>query len=137
VRDRLPDFQPGPSRYFRAQNAQVGLEMKTSCILLLGLASGFFGPAARAADYPKPAEADFVIKDFKFASGETLPALRIHYRFLGHLERSPGGIAKNVVLILHRGDRVPISSARNLPANSLAPASRSTQPTPSSSSRTE
>ena len=29
---------------------------------------------------PPTTEADFVIKDFTFASGETLPELRIHYR---------------------------------------------------------
>ena len=33
---------------------------------------------ASAADYPTPTEADFTIRDFKFASGETLPELRLH-----------------------------------------------------------
>jgi len=40
-------------------------------------------------------EGDHVIRDFKFASGETLPELRIHYRTLGKLDR------RNAVLILH------------------------------------
>jgi homoserine O-acetyltransferase/O-succinyltransferase len=75
--------------------------VKTHLLLVALLAAGLTGRAARAADYPKPGEADFILKDFKFASGETLPALRIHYRFLGHLERGPGGVAKNAVLILH------------------------------------
>jgi len=57
--------------------------------------------AARAADYPSPQEADFVIKDFRFASGESLPALRIHYRFLGKPERGADGTVRNAVLILH------------------------------------
>src|SRR5215470_11301757 len=48
-----------------------------------------------AAPVPKVAEGDFVLKDFKFASGETLPELRIHYRTLG----KPDG--RNAVLILH------------------------------------
>jgi homoserine O-acetyltransferase len=56
---------------------------------------------ARAGGYPATSESDFVIKDFKFASGETLPALRIHYRVLGHPERGPGGAVANAVLILH------------------------------------
>jgi homoserine O-acetyltransferase len=37
----------------------------------------------RAAEYPTPSEGDFVIHDFKFTSGETLPELRLHYRTLG------------------------------------------------------
>src|SRR5919198_5296303 len=36
-----------------------------------------------AADFPKPAERDFVVKGFAFRSGETLPDLRLHYRTLG------------------------------------------------------
>ena len=59
------------------------------------------GTVARAADYPAPTEADYVIRDFKFASGESLPSLRIHYLTLGRLERGPGGAASNAVLILH------------------------------------
>ena len=38
---------------------------------------------AAAAAYPPPVEADFTMKDFRFASGESLAALRIHYRTLG------------------------------------------------------
>jgi homoserine O-acetyltransferase len=56
---------------------------------------------ARAADFPVPAEADCVLKDFAFASGETLPELRIHYRFYGHPERGADGLVRNAVLILH------------------------------------
>jgi homoserine O-acetyltransferase len=37
----------------------------------------------RAADYPAPAKGDYVIKDFRFQSGDTLPGLRIHYRTVG------------------------------------------------------
>jgi homoserine O-acetyltransferase len=59
------------------------------------------GVAGRAADYPAPSEADYVIRDFKFASGESLPDLRIHYRFLGRPARGPDGAPTNAVLILH------------------------------------
>src|SRR5437660_1524627 len=38
---------------------------------------------ASGADYPAPTESDSTIHDFKFASGETLPELRVHYRTLG------------------------------------------------------
>ena len=55
----------------------------------------------RAADYPPPAEADYTIRDFKFASGETLPELRVHYRTLGKIDKDAQGKARNAVLITH------------------------------------
>ena len=45
--------------------------------------------------------ASFVVNDFRFASGETLPRLRLHYRTLGHPRRDPAGVVRNAVLILH------------------------------------
>jgi homoserine O-acetyltransferase len=53
------------------------------------------------ADYPTPAEGDYTIRDFKFASGETLPELRIHYRTLGKTEKDAQGETRNAVLITH------------------------------------
>lgn len=50
---------------------------------------------AWAADYPAPKEADFVVRDFRFTSGEVLPELRLHYRTLGRPDRN------NAVLIMH------------------------------------
>jgi len=54
-----------------------------------------------AADYSQPTPGDHVIKDFKFASGETLPELRIHYRTLGTPQKDAHGRVRNAVLILH------------------------------------
>ena len=45
-----------------------------------------------AADYPAPAEGDYVIENFKFTSGETLPELRIHYRTIGKPETDAHGV---------------------------------------------
>jgi homoserine O-acetyltransferase len=56
---------------------------------------------ALAADYPAPTESDFTIRDFKFASGETLPELRLHYRTLGKPEKDAQGKTTNAVLIMH------------------------------------
>src|SRR5262245_47078913 len=53
------------------------------------------------AQYPTPAEGDFVISNFRFASGETLPQLRIHYRTVGKPERDAQGVVRNAVLIMH------------------------------------
>src|SRR3989475_326618 len=54
-----------------------------------------------AADYATPTEGDYVISDFKFASGETLPELRLHYRTLGKLDKNAQGKTTNAVVIMH------------------------------------
>ena len=46
-------------------------------------------------------EADFVARDFKFTSGESLPELRIHYVTLGRPKRDASGVVRNAVLMLH------------------------------------
>src|SRR5260221_14055466 len=57
---------------------------------------------AADAGTPKFTEADFIARDFKFANGQVLAELRIHYRTLGIIARDPNGRATNVVLIVHR-----------------------------------
>ena len=47
-----------------------------------------------AADYPTPKEADWVAKDFRFHSGEVMPAVRLHYTTVGDPSGEP-------VLVLH------------------------------------
>ena len=47
-----------------------------------------------AADYPSPKEGDWVLRDFRFQTGEVLPELRLHYTTIG----APSG---EPVLILH------------------------------------
>ncbi len=66
-----------------------------SVVVLLGPA----GPI-HAADYPKPVEADVVLKDFRFATGETLD-LKVHYRTIGTPRRDREGKVLNAVLIMH------------------------------------
>src|SRR5262249_39113327 len=56
---------------------------------------------ARAADYPEATPGDFVLRDFRFACGETLPEVRIHYRTFGKPDRDDKGVVRNAVLILH------------------------------------
>jgi homoserine O-acetyltransferase len=50
---------------------------------------------------PTPTEGDFVVKDFKFQSGESLPELRLHYWTFGTPHRGADGHVDNAVLILH------------------------------------
>ncbi|PYK47970.1 MAG: hypothetical protein DME20_10240 [Verrucomicrobia bacterium] len=66
--------------------------------LLLSVSARSF---ASGSDYPAPTEGDHTIRDFKFASGETLPGLRLHYRMLGKPEKDAQGKTTNAVLIMH------------------------------------
>ncbi|MEO6918176.1 MAG: alpha/beta fold hydrolase [Collimonas sp.] len=68
---------------------------------LLILCAAFCFSGAALADAPQAAEHDAVFKDFHFASGETLPELRIHYRTFGTPQRDANGKVNNAVLILH------------------------------------
>jgi homoserine O-acetyltransferase len=66
----------------------------------LVVAAVLVGGTAGAADYPRPVEADVVLKDFRFATGETLD-LKVHYRAVGRQRRDGEGRVVNAVLILH------------------------------------
>lgn len=57
--------------------------------------------ATATSKWPTPTEGDFVIKDFDFASGESLPELRLHYRTLGTLQKDENGHATNAIHIMH------------------------------------
>jgi homoserine O-acetyltransferase len=65
-------------------------------VLIAALAS-----AASAADWPNQREGDAVFKDFRFASGEALPELKLHYLTLGTPQRNAAGAIVNAVLLLH------------------------------------
>jgi homoserine O-acetyltransferase len=49
---------------------------------------------AQAADYPTPKQGDWIARDFKFHTGETMPELRLHYTTVGEPTGQP-------VLVLH------------------------------------
>ncbi|HEY7402780.1 MAG TPA: alpha/beta fold hydrolase [Candidatus Angelobacter sp.] len=51
--------------------------------------------------YPNQKEADFVIPGFKFQSGESLPALKLHYTTVGTPHKNAQGEIDNAVLLLH------------------------------------
>jgi homoserine O-acetyltransferase len=55
-----------------------------------------------AADvYPPPQEGDYVIHDFRFATGDTILKLRLHYRTLGKPQTDAKGVTRNAILIMH------------------------------------
>ena len=55
-------------------------------VLLVSSLASFAQPAL-----PQPTQGDFVIRDFRFTSGETLPELKIHYRTFGKPEKDARG----------------------------------------------
>lgn len=69
-------------------------------ILLILLLLARVGIAMAATD-PQPTPGDYVIRDFRFASGETLPELKLHYLTFGSPVRDRAGRVTNAVLILH------------------------------------
>jgi homoserine O-acetyltransferase/O-succinyltransferase len=62
-------------------------------------------PIAASPTPPTPAwptkEADLTLKDFRFATGEALPELRLHYTTLGTPRRNARGEVTNAVMVLH------------------------------------
>ena len=57
--------------------------------------------AGQQVALPATTEGDFVVKNFKFRSGEMLTELRLHYTTLGKPVRNAEGRVTNAVLILH------------------------------------
>ena len=68
---------------------------------LLAQQSGPTQQPAPEATPVAPQEGDFIVRDFRFGSGEVLPELRLHYTTLGAPARDARGRVTNAVLILH------------------------------------
>ena len=64
--------------------------------LRIACAFGFclFALSASAADYPAPSQGEWIVRDFRFHTGEVLPELKLSYTTVG----APSG---EPVLILH------------------------------------
>ena len=65
------------------------IALAASAFLLVGGQS-----AAFAADYPAPKQGEWIARDFKFHTGEVMPALKLHYTTVGDPAGQP-------VLVLH------------------------------------
>jgi homoserine O-acetyltransferase len=66
--------------------------MKSIAALGFALLASLLSVAAPAADYPAPQEGSWVVRDFRFHTGETLPELRLHYRTVGSPKGEPAVI---------------------------------------------
>ena len=83
------------------QSTEPACRFLGACASFALLLAALSGNGLFAADYPPPISGDFVLKDFHFNSGETLPELRMHYRAFGIPGRNARGVVTNAVLILH------------------------------------
>jgi homoserine O-acetyltransferase len=73
-------------------------------VILISLCAGVpaaFGQTTGQTTWPNQREADFILKDVRFSSGETLPELRMHYITLGTARRNAAGEITNGVILLH------------------------------------
>jgi homoserine O-acetyltransferase len=57
-------------------------------------------PKQPAASWPGYQEGDYAVTNYKFASGETLPEVKLHYRTIGSAKRNAQGVVVNAVLLL-------------------------------------
>ena len=76
--------------------------LKATVLVLAGIV--VLAGAARAqpaAPTLEVRQGDYLVHDFHFRSGETLPELRLHYRTLGTPRRDASGHVANAVMILH------------------------------------
>jgi homoserine O-acetyltransferase/O-succinyltransferase len=73
--------------------------MRTFSACGLALAMAF--PVRAQIVPPAPVAGDAVLRDFQFASGETLPELKLHYVTLGRKLDDGRGRTMNAVLVLH------------------------------------
>src|SRR5438067_11351773 len=77
-----------------AINTTSTIRFVASLLLILSSSS------ALAADYPPPVESDSTVRDFKFAPGENLPELLIHYRTPGKIDKDDQGKTHNAIVII-------------------------------------
>src|SRR5882724_2409565 len=70
-----------------------------TALVLAGLAVAL--PAAAHAAWPGQREGDFVLKNYVFESGETLPELKLHYTVIGTPHKNAAGEIDNAALLLH------------------------------------
>jgi homoserine O-acetyltransferase len=75
--------------------------MLRSTLLLCGWVILPLALHAQQSSIPTANEADFVLRNFGFNSGERLPEVRMHYYTLGKPKKDASGKITNAVLILH------------------------------------
>src|ERR1700751_5510623 len=101
---RLPRSRITVTRPLDVWGQQMTSAFRVTSFLTAALATIAFVALAAAGQQvtaPATAEGDFVVHNFQFHSGESLPEVRLHYTTLGKPVRDAEGRTTNAVLILH------------------------------------
>ena len=69
------------------------------CLLLAGLLAAA-ASSAQTSHWPTQ-DGNYIIKNFHFGSGDSIPELKLHYLTLGKPHRDAAGHTDNVILLLH------------------------------------
>ena len=86
------------------------MSLKTLCgHFTLGLSLLLGAACVQAAEYPRPQDGIWIVKDFRFHTGEVLPELKLHYVTVGEPTGEP-------VLVLHGSS----SSSQTMLSNDFA-----------------
>ena len=89
------------ARYY--PSGAIDEQARLGCWILCGAGRGSFPgtDGGTEPNWPAPQEGDFVVHDFHFQSGETMPEVRLHYTTLGKPVKDASGRTTNAVLVLH------------------------------------
>lgn len=88
-------------RRHRSATASLLLAASLGAACLGAVLASMAARAAGPGDPARKSEGDYVVENFRFAGGETLPEVRLHYTTLGQPHRNAEGRVDNAVLILH------------------------------------
>ncbi len=77
------------------------MSLRTVLSFALALIAFCLAGRAQAALWPAPVDGTYVVPEFRFADGETMKNLRLHYVTLGTVHRDAAGHVDNTVLVLH------------------------------------
>ncbi len=82
------------------------LAFLSSLLLSVTIAATAQTMSSTPANTPQPAkwptqDSTYIIKNFRFNTGETLPELKLHYLTLGQPHRNSAGHVDNAILLLH------------------------------------
>lgn len=77
----------------------IGFLSVVAVVVLVG--QSMAQQSGESASWPQPQEGGFVVHDFHFQSGETVPELRLHYTTLGKPAKDASGRTTNAILVLH------------------------------------
>jgi homoserine O-acetyltransferase len=101
MRAILPLLKSAKETGMRVSRQVIGVAVAIFCLSAVRPSTFTASAGQQPSQFPAAVDADFVARDFKFGTGETLPSLTLHYRTIGTPRRDAAGIVQNAVLILH------------------------------------